>query len=318
MTKSSRRFNIDRDVAPWTGATRPYDIAKEVAICFLVIGLLTVGLSVLFSSPDDPAVTLKQWAVSTPIDFATTAATELDGTGGTAGYGPPYNTAADGPKVLGISPAKIAGVHIPVDAAKDFVLSPVAALPENPVASQAIATYEAASVEQRQTWAANYDAAVTASTVTTAGGKVIVAPGNYGPVATIVDQLVAMAQSGALDTTMLTQQRFFSTDFTKPLLFISDGSFLANKAAIDHLQGDQWGMMNETGSWPGQAWLWLYTMWYQVPGLSTSDNADLQVFLIIIGLTLLLAFLPFIPGLRSIPRWTRVYKVIWKDHYRNM
>ena len=23
-------------------------------------------------------------------------------------------------------------------------------------------------------------------------------------------------------------------------------------------------MMNETGSYPGQVWLWLYTFWYQI------------------------------------------------------
>jgi hypothetical protein len=28
------------------------------------------------------------------------------------------------------------------------------------------------------------------------------------------------------------------------------------------LLGEQWGMMNETGSYPGQVWLLLYTLWY--------------------------------------------------------
>ena len=34
-----------------------------------------------------------------------------------------------------------------------------------------------------------------------------------------------------------------------------------------HLQGNTWGMMNETGSYPGQAWLWLYSFWYQIPAV---------------------------------------------------
>lgn len=314
--KHENTFKPDRDVKEWKGATRPYDIAKEVVACSLVMVLLTVALAVLFGSPDDPAVTLKQWATATPIDFAATAAAELDGSAGTPGYGPPYNVASSGPSMLGISPAKVAGVHIAVDAAKDFVLSPVASLPQNPAAQLAISTFERATAEQQQRWAAAYTAAVNAPGVQTLGGRVLVGNGNFGPVPVIVDQLVAMAQSGALDTTMLTQQRFFSTDFTKPLLFLSDGSYFANKAAIDHLQGDQWGMMNETGAWPGQAWLWLYTMWYQVPGLSTSDNADLQVWVIMMGLTALLLFVPFIPGLRSIPRISRVYRLIWRAHYR--
>jgi hypothetical protein len=35
-------------------------------------------------------------------------------------------------------------------------------------------------------------------------------------------------------------------------------------------------------------------------------------------LTLLLALVPFVPGLRSIPRWSRVYRLIWKEHYRTL
>ena len=35
-------------------------------------------------------------------------------------------------------------------------------------------------------------------------------------------------------------------------------------------------------------------------------------------LTLGLALLPFIPGLRSIPRWSRVYRLIWRQHYRDL
>ena len=77
-------------------------------------------------------------------------------------------------------------------------------------------------------------------------------------------------------------------------------------------------MMNETGQYPGQAWLWLYTMWYQVGPIGSSDNADIMVFSIMIVLTALLALLPFIPGLRSIPRWTRLYRLIWREHYKEV
>jgi hypothetical protein len=34
------------------------------------------------------------------------------------------------------------------------------------------------------------------------------------------------------------------------------------------------------------------------------------------ALTLLLMFLPFIPGLRSIPRWIPIHRLIWRDYYR--
>ena len=37
-------------------------------------------------------------------------------------------------------------------------------------------------------------------------------------------------------------------------------------------------MMNETGSYPGQVWLWLYTFWYQVEPFKDSPNADALIF----------------------------------------
>ena len=33
-------------------------------------------------------------------------------------------------------------------------------------------------------------------------------------------------------------------------------------------------------------------------------------------LTLLLLLLPFIPGLRSIPKWIPIHRLIWRDYYR--
>ena len=102
--------------------------------------------------------------------------------------------------------------------------------------------------------------------------------GRYGPVGVMIGTLTSMAQTGGLDGTLLSQGGFYNTNYTKPLLFIADGAYLADLAQAQHLQGTQWGMMNETGNYPGQAWLWLYTMWYQVPPMKTSTNADLEVW----------------------------------------
>ena len=60
-------------------------------------------------------------------------------------------------------------------------------------------------------------------------------------------------------------------------------------------------MMNETGNYPGQPWMWLYTFWYQIKPFSTSDNADALVWGLMVVLTALFVFVPFIPGLRSVP-----------------
>ena len=45
-------------------------------------------------------------------------------------------------------------------------------------------------------------------------------------------------------------------------------------------------MMNETGNYPGQPWMWLYTFWYQVEPFSTSDNADALVWGLMVLLSL--------------------------------
>jgi hypothetical protein len=313
---AKRRFNPDRDVSPWTGPYRPYDLLKEVAICFVVVAVLVVGLAVVFGSPDDKAITIRQWSNADAVDFAQTAITELDGTSGTAGYGPPYNSTTGASQKIGpVSLESLAGVHIPIDAARDFVLIPLSTN-QRPAVQQAVATYKAATPDQQAKWEAAYEKAVPNAKVV--NGTVVVPVGDYGPVGTMIGALTQMAQSGALDTSILNQSGFYGTDYTKSLMFIADSGYFANQGAIRHLSGEQWGMMNETGSFPGQAWLWLYTMWYQIPPFTTSwaANADVLVWALMMLLTLVLVLVPFIPGLRSIPRWTRVYKLVWRDHYK--
>ncbi len=184
-----------------------------------------------------------------------------------------------------------------------------------PVIDSAIDTYESAPAAQEQKWDTAFgNAAANASF----SGSLHMKAGNYGPVATMMTGLLSMARTGALDGALLATPQLYGTDYTKPLLFIADGAYLANLATAQHLTGDQWGMMNETGNYPGQAWLWLYTMWYQVPPMNSSSNGDVEVWAIMMALTVLLALVPFIPGLRSIPRWTRLYRLIWRRHYRSL
>lgn len=76
-------------------------------------------------------------------------------------------------------------------------------------------------------------------------------------------------------------------------------------------------MMNETGNYPGQPWLWLYTFWYQIEPFSSSGNADALVWGLMALLTLAFVPVPFIPGVRSIPRWTGIYRLVWRDYYRS-
>ena len=312
-----RRFKPDRDVVEWQGAYRPYDVAKEVFVCFLVVLLLVVVCAVVFSSPDEHPVTVKSWSNAAPVDFAKTAMTELDGTSALATYGPPYNNTPGASQKLGpISIEQAVGVRIPINTAQDFVLKPLATLPDRPALTAALAEYEGASTTQRANWDAAYESVVADATFS--NGHLVVRSGPYGPVGVLIANLESMARSGALDGALLASPQLYDTNYTNPLLFIADGTYMADQAGLRHLQGDQWGMMNETGNFPGQAWLWLYTMWYQIPPMNSSSNGDVEVWAIMMALTVLLALLPFIPGLRSIPRWLGVYRLIWRDHYRSL
>ncbi len=238
----------------------------------MVVAILVAGLAVIFSSPDDTPVTVKSWSSASPVDFAQTAITELDGSSGTATYGPPYNsTTGASQSILGVSPETILGVHHPIDTANDYVLNPLRTLPNRPEVQAAVDQYTAASPTQQAAWTAAYEKAVAKASAD--NGVLKVPAGDYGPVGTIIGSLTSMARSGALDGALLSSRQFYGTDYTKPLLFVADGTYLADKADGQHLSGDQWGMMNETGSFPGQAWLWLYTLWYQVPPLNNSANA---------------------------------------------
>ncbi len=315
--KREGRFKPDRDVAEWKGAYVPYDILKEAFVAFLAVAVLIVLLAVVFSSPDEPAITLKTWSIANPVDFAQTAVTELDGTSAVATYGPPYNATPDSSQHIGFfEPAQWLGVHQPIDTAQDFVIGPLRTLLTQPLVQSALNVYESASPTQQGEWTTAYEKAV--ANAADVHGRLHVPSGRYGPVGVVIGSLTAMAQTGGLDGTLLSGGQFYNTNYTKPLLFIADGTYLNTLAGAQHLQGSQWGMMNETGNYPGQAWLWLYTMWYQIPPMNSSSNGDLEVWAIMMALTIALIFLPFIPILRSLPRWSRVYRVIWRQHYRSL
>lgn len=289
--------------------TRRYDLVKEFVIALAITGLLTVVLAAVFSSPDRKAVTLQDWARNAPADVVATAAGELAGTTTSAGYGPPYDHAATGQKLGPLPLQRWAGVRQPVDSANDLVLTPLRATSAGrPDALLALARWDAAGADRRTTWAGNYLSALGNAPN---GDPAAVAAGAYGPVPTLTARYLDIARSGALEG-LLTGDAVYSTNETKPLLLLADGSYLEDQARAEHLGGDQWGMMNETGNYPGQPWLWLYTFWYQVEPFSSSGNADALVWGLMALLSLVLLLLPFIPGLRSIPRWIPVHRLIWR------
>ncbi len=312
---AARRAAAAADGADWHGPTRRYDILKEATIAGTVALVLVLLLAGLLSSPDEPPVTVASWSRVAPADFLATAASELAGTSETATYGPPYNHQSGNVQRLGISWQLLAGVRQPIDAARTFVLDPLAKLsPTDPTLASALRAYEAASPATQRSWANAYLAAVTH--VRFVGGNPVVPAAADGPVPQLLASELTLARSGAVDTDLLAQRPFYGTDYTKPLLFIEDGNYFSSLAHAQHLTGSQWGVMNETGSYPGQPWLWMYTLWYQVPGFSSSANVDLiAVYLTGVATVMLLA-VPFLPGIRDIPRIVPIHRLVWRSWYR--
>jgi hypothetical protein len=300
----------------------PYDLVKELFLALAGVGVLTLLAALILSSPDVAPVTIANWAQNDPVDFVTTATGELAGSTTSAGYGNPYNTAGEGQSWGPIAPQKWFGTRIPVDSASSFVIQPLqrASIGNSEVAS-ALDTWQKASADQQTKWLDAYTKALADGKAT--DGKVTVADGDYGPLPVMMSNLLGIAQAGGLDGLLVINGRFYQTDYTQPLLFIGDGGYFPGLADQAHLTGSQWGMMNETGSYPGQTWLWLYTFWYQVPPFTSetgflgfnASNADLGIIILMTLLTAALALVPFIPGLRDIPRWVPIHRLIWRTYY---
>ncbi|MGA2011953.1 MAG: hypothetical protein ABSH51_15715 [Solirubrobacteraceae bacterium] len=316
MSAEQRRRD-DEAAREWKGGYRHYDLVKEASIAFGVVLALALVLTILFSSPDEPPSTIRSWSRTNPVDFVTTAVTELDGSSVTATYGPPYNHASSGQHIAFIRLQKWFGTNIAINAAKDFVLAPLGSMPGTSSVRAAVATYQSASASQQAAWTTAYTNALDKATVSSAD-TVSIPAGNYGPVAPMMASLLTFAQTGGLDGALLTNKQFYQTDYTKPLMFMADGAVLSDRAAAEHLGGDQWGMMNETGAYPGQVWLWLYTFWYQIKPFSTSNNADILVMAVMGLMSTLFVLIPVLPGIRDIPRKIPIYKLIWRQHYESL
>jgi hypothetical protein len=295
--------------------TRPYDLAREFVIALVVALVLACGLAAIFSSPDDPAITMSAWANAAPNDVVATAAGELAGTTTSAGYGPPYNSNSTGQQLGPLSLQKWAGVRLPVDSTS-LVLRPLSNLSGDPALTTALATWKSATPDQQAKWTKAFGDALGGDSPDPANVPKAMKAQGVGPVPALSTAFLGLAKTGGLEGALTSSGNFYGGDQTQSLLLLTDGTYLANLADAQHLSGDAWGMMNEAGNAPGQPWMWLYTFWYQVEPFKSSANADAQIWAVMMFLTLCLMLLPFIPGLRSIPRWIPVHRLVWRNYYR--
>src|SRR5437867_735754 len=163
---------------------RPYDLVKELTYALVGIAALTLVLAAVLSSPDVPPVTIAGWAQTDPVDFVTTATSELQGSTTSAGYGAPYNNAGGEQSWGPIAPQIWFGQRIPVDSAGAFVIQPLkTASYGNSELGTALSQWDSANADQQTAWLSAYADALGKATVKDA--KVAVADGDYGIIGVI-------------------------------------------------------------------------------------------------------------------------------------
>jgi hypothetical protein len=295
--------------------TKPYDLLKEGLIFLVVMLVIVLALAAVLGAPDYPTVRGEDVANIQPVAYLKTCANILAGNSSIQEYGPPYtNDRANAQQLFGIDPQNWFGVKIPIDPQTDFIIRPLERTAEiNPQLIGALDAYKAAGLEQRERWTDAYLDALDSATV--ANDRVNIPAGDYGPVAEMMDNMLALGRAGLLEGALESSARLpFETDFTHSLLFFQD-DVDASVADILDMTSDQWGVVHETGNYPGPWWLWPYAFWYHVPPMSTLPSADIQAIAIISFIFLIILFVPFIPVLNSLPKWLRVYRIVWRDWY---
>jgi hypothetical protein len=295
---------------------KPYDLLREGLIIFSLLAVVVVILAAFLGSPDYPTVRAEDVAKLQPLAFVETSANILAGNSDLQGYGPPYSSDfANAQQILGIAPANLLGVSYPIDPVQDFIIKPLESVAVmNKDVANALKTYQAASPEQQQAWTNAYLAALNKANVV--NGAVQIPNGDYGPVSVMMNGMLELGQSGLLEGALNKNAWLpFNTDFTRSLLFFQDDVDHSVAQKLDML-GGLWGISHETGHYPGAWWLWPYVFFYQVPPMSTSPNGDLQVVLIITLVFLITLFTPFVPIINRLPRWLKVYRLVWRDWYQ--
>jgi hypothetical protein len=264
-------------------------------------------------------LSIKKYATEHPRGLVSTVLNDLTNTSSLAKYGPPYNKNGT-PQGLGpISPAGIEGVTIPINTRVDFVIKPLQMEANiEPYIQTVLSEYENATNAQRNIWGKN--ALLNLKNAKDINGMFIFPNGNYGPIPYMLNYALRLAKSGlygrALTRETLGNNSVYTYNYLNRLLFLQ-GAPLFGKADKAQMLGDQWGILKEYGPYPGPWWLGIYTFLYQIPPFSTSASGDLMAFSLFSLIIMIFTFLPLIPGLRKIPYYIPVYKIIWRRYYHD-
>jgi hypothetical protein len=220
------------------------------------------------------------------------------------------------------------------DPAQVFVLRPVraalstlgdvtiAGLPTLHAAQirSAVATYDAASPEQRMSWATTYHHAVDALAPMGASsemegsepspdyGKIGALRGNFGPIPTLVETDLLLAKTGYLQQYLEAIGPGHSLHLVN--IWLYDHPELLNTAIKNGLTDDQWGMVKERGFTVGPWYLFIPAV-IHIYFPNGKTGTGFVLWNMVIALLLLFA-VPLIPGVRDLPRKLKLYRFIYR------
>jgi hypothetical protein len=182
----------------------------------------------------------------------------------------------------------------------------------------AITTYDSASSQQQQAWARAYDDAL--GTITPSGegemegvaspefSKINTLKGDFGPVPTLVQADLKLAQDGYLQQYLEAVEPGHSFHLVN--LWLYDHPNMLNTAADQGLTDDQWGMVKERGFSVGPWYLFIPAVFHvYFPAGTTGQGFVLWNLLFA---AILLFFVPLVPGVRDIPRYLKLYRFIYR------
>lgn len=267
-----------------------------VAIVMLVVVML---LAALVGSPNWPRDTIANVTQKDPGGAILAFTQELDGSASSAMNAQEYGMG---------------------DPAQIFVIGPLnqaAPLLGQPVES-ALTTYESASADQQTAWAAAYDKGLGTITQSMGGDgmtasspdymKIDTLNGDFGPVPTLTEAALKLAQSGYLEQYLLSVDPGHSFHLVN--IWLYDHPAMLNTAVANGLTDDQWGMVKERGFDVGPWYLFLPAVIH----VKLPNGAD-GVGFVIDNLLLAVFFLfavPLLPGLRSLPKYLKLYRLIYR------
>jgi hypothetical protein len=254
----------------------------------------------LVGSPNWPRDTIAKVSQQDPGGAIMAFTQELDGTSSSAGNAQEWGMGDPG-QVFVINPVR---QYLPLlDTSVTF----------------AISAYEDANSTQQQAWAANYDKALRSITPMSDGSdmggatspdyaKLDTLKGDFGPVPVLVKADLQLAQLGYLEEYLQSVDPGHSFHMTN--IWLYDHPSLLNTAVAEGLTDDQWGMVKERGFSVGPWYLFVPAVFHvELPNGATGagfvlDNLIFAAFLLFI--------VPLTPGLRSLPKYLKLYRLIYR------